>query len=204
MVQNFDCIIIGAGAAGLMGANEIAKLGKTTALIEARERIGGRIHTLEDKGFDLPIELGAEFVLGKLALSLKLLKLAGIDVREVKGDIFKKGKAKLLKQDDFLKGYQYLEPIFKKLKSDTNIHEFLIRYLKGKKFEALRSNLRGYIEGYYAADTTKASVYAWIDEMKNGEGIQYRPRGGMGALSKALKKKPGKRVYNSFFKVPSN
>ena len=54
-----DVIIIGAGAAGLAAARELSAAQLNVIILEARDRIGGRIHTYFDKW---PIELGAEFV----------------------------------------------------------------------------------------------------------------------------------------------
>ncbi|WP_423828479.1 NAD(P)-binding protein, partial [Staphylococcus aureus] len=42
----FDVLIVGAGAAGLAAAQRIGAAGRRTCVIEARERIGGRIYTV--------------------------------------------------------------------------------------------------------------------------------------------------------------
>src|SRR5687767_1388296 len=61
--SRMDVVIIGAGAAGIAAANKLRACGYGTLILEARERIGGRIWTLEsDSG---PVELGAEFVHGR-------------------------------------------------------------------------------------------------------------------------------------------
>ncbi len=54
-------LIIGAGAAGLMAAKELSANKQNVIILEANNRIGGRIHTLHDKAFIKPIEAGAEF-----------------------------------------------------------------------------------------------------------------------------------------------
>ena len=64
MKRKFDISIIGAGAAGLMAARELAKAGKKILIIEAGNCAGGRIHTIRDKGFSQPVEEGAEFMHG--------------------------------------------------------------------------------------------------------------------------------------------
>ena len=58
-------LIIGAGAAGLAAAQRLARAGVRVTILEARERLGGRIHTLRDPRLPIPVELGAEFVHGK-------------------------------------------------------------------------------------------------------------------------------------------
>lgn len=52
-----DIIVIGAGAAGLAAARELARQGARFAVLEARPRLGGRAFTLEADG--CPVDLGA-------------------------------------------------------------------------------------------------------------------------------------------------
>ncbi|HZG01862.1 MAG TPA: FAD-dependent oxidoreductase, partial [Chitinophagales bacterium] len=73
----YDVIVIGAGASGLVAARELTKHGKKVCILEARDRVGGRIHTARINGFTKPIELGAEFIHGELPLTMSLLKEAG-------------------------------------------------------------------------------------------------------------------------------
>src|SRR4051812_48094237 len=84
----FDVIIVGAGAAGLIAAWELVQVGKKVAIIEARDRVGGRAHTIIDADFDLPVELGAEFVHGKLELTQMLLKRSGTSQYDVSGEVW--------------------------------------------------------------------------------------------------------------------
>ena len=55
MTENPDYIIVGAGYAGLTTARELLKAGKTVKVLEARERVGGRVHTQQFEGFYLEI-----------------------------------------------------------------------------------------------------------------------------------------------------
>src|SRR5688500_18267104 len=89
-------IIIGAGAAGLMAANELAKRKVEVLLLEAMDRIGGRIHTYVPPGFTSSLESGAEFIHGNLPLTSQLLRKAGIPLVPVGGEMlsFANGRIK--------------------------------------------------------------------------------------------------------------
>ena len=71
---HYDVIIIGAGAAGLMGAWELALTGKSVCILETKENTGGRMRTIEDESFESVVELGAEFVHGDLELTEMIFK----------------------------------------------------------------------------------------------------------------------------------
>ncbi len=55
-------LVIGAGMAGLTAARALAEVGVTVTVIEARDRIGGRLHTTELAG--APVDLGGAWVHG--------------------------------------------------------------------------------------------------------------------------------------------
>src|ERR1041384_7339407 len=56
------CIVIGAGFAGLAAAYKLKNAGWHVTVIEARDRIGGRVYSHKLAGTDLVCELGAEGV----------------------------------------------------------------------------------------------------------------------------------------------
>ncbi|MBM7831873.1 monoamine oxidase [Agromyces cerinus] len=53
--------VIGAGLAGLTAARELVDAGFEVVVLEARDRLGGRIHSTDAPGFDTPVELGGVF-----------------------------------------------------------------------------------------------------------------------------------------------
>lgn len=72
-----DVIILGAGVAGLAAARHLGAAGVDALILEARDRIGGRVWT--DYSFaEGPIELGAELIHGEGAVTNALARAAGI------------------------------------------------------------------------------------------------------------------------------
>src|SRR5437868_1815949 len=117
----FDILIIGAGAAGLTAARELTRAGKSVCILEARNRPGGRIHTLHDPSFSLPIELGAEFVHGKLPFTFRLLEEGGIAAHPVEGNIYMSKNGTLDSESDFIRHSGTLEKKLKEVKKDMSI-----------------------------------------------------------------------------------
>jgi monoamine oxidase len=61
-------VVVGGGLAGLAAARDLIARGADVHLLEARERLGGRVWTVHDKEFsDVPLELGGEFIDGEHA-----------------------------------------------------------------------------------------------------------------------------------------
>lgn len=56
-----DVAVVGAGLSGLVTARDLTRQGLRVKVLEARNRIGGRIHTITDDDGH-PVELGAAFV----------------------------------------------------------------------------------------------------------------------------------------------
>src|SRR5919198_3918635 len=86
MQENLDVLIVGAGIAGLVAAAELAGHGKSVLIVEARERIGGRIWTIQNQASGPAIELGAEFVHGLSPEIWETLQASHIEVMEIEGD----------------------------------------------------------------------------------------------------------------------
>ncbi len=55
-------IVIGAGVAGLAAARDLSRSGHEVIVLEARDRLGGRVWT--DRSFGIPIEMGANWIEG--------------------------------------------------------------------------------------------------------------------------------------------
>src|SRR5688572_12495518 len=75
--SSYDVVIIGAGAAGLAAAGELARARRSALVLEARDRTGGRIWPVVESGLPVPIELGAEFIHGRAKATFDVLQRAG-------------------------------------------------------------------------------------------------------------------------------
>lgn len=196
-------IIIGAGAAGLMAAWELVQVNKRVVLVEARDRIGGRVHTLEDPHFSMPIELGAEFIHGNLTQTRRILEKAGARSYEVKGDIWRKEDGGLEKESDFIEDYSQLRKKLKELKEDMPVADFLHTYLHEPKHEELRTSLLSYVEGYYAADPKRASTFSLREELEKADEEQYRVEGGYKRIVSFLGEEVRKRGGSIILSAPA-
>ncbi len=87
--MNKKVAIIGAGLSGLLSAYRLKNMGYDVQVLEARNRIGGRIHTLQAAS-ETPVEMGATWFGLQHTHLLSLLKELGIGYYEqhTKGDAY--------------------------------------------------------------------------------------------------------------------
>jgi hypothetical protein len=68
--------VIGAGIAGATAARALADRGFDVVVVEARDRIGGRIHTVADGSWPFPVELGVSTLFGEASPALVAAQVA--------------------------------------------------------------------------------------------------------------------------------
>ncbi|HUB06375.1 MAG TPA: NAD(P)/FAD-dependent oxidoreductase [Myxococcales bacterium] len=81
-------LVLGGGVAGLAAAVELRRRGLSVTLVEASERLGGRVQTELDPDGAWPLELGAEFVHGRPPVLLAALKRARVGLYQGRGDFW--------------------------------------------------------------------------------------------------------------------
>lgn len=176
-------IVVGAGAAGLIAARELARAGRTVTILEARERCGGRIHPLPASEFGYPADGGAEFVHGEAKVTRALLREAGLSLQEIQGTQWSFDGTALSREDRHDPHEAELQVVLSALKDDFTVADFLRRHFAGGEYARLRHSIERMVEGYDAADPERASTLALREEgMDGGHRVQARINGGYGAL----------------------
>lgn len=194
MTQQKPVVIIGAGVAGLAAATKLGQSSISVIVLEARDRIGGRVFTQRDARGNTAVELGAEFIHGLAPEILELLPASGIE--EVDGEswcvtgeglspcnFFSQVDAILDAMDDPLPDESFLSFLERRF---PNPHHD--RGLAEAKQEAIR-----YVSGFNAADPSLVGVHWLVAEMRAEEKIQghrsFRSRNGYADLLDAFRKK---------------
>lgn len=176
-------LIVGAGAAGLMTARELARSGKRVTIVEARDRCGGRIYPLPIEEFGYPAEGGAEFVHGAAPITRALMREARLSLSPRGGTRWSTRTGALLPDNDSLPHADRFYQALSTVTDDLPIAEFLETHFADRQYDRLRRAITRTVEGYDAADPCRASTLALRDEwMARDEGQHGRIAGGYGAL----------------------
>lgn len=173
-------VILGGGIAGLSAANLLAQNDLAVTILEAKNRLGGRIHTVHQGG--LPVELGAEFLHGKNAAVSAAIQAAGLTTHPAANDhlLLENGKLKRVKfWDKMTNIINHIDP----RQPDCSFQEFLAtRKLKERE----RALAIGFVQGFHAAHIDRIGVHSlrrgeYAAEQMQGDS-QGRINEGYGAL----------------------
>jgi monoamine oxidase len=181
-----DVVVIGAGMAGLTAARTLAEAGLKVLVVEAQDRIGGRIWTRHIG--DEAIELGAEFIHGRPPELWALIDEAGLETYQRDG-------AQVCFDDGVLSSCSgQMDAVFgplEKLKKNVGPDMSFAEYLDREKTPAEeRGPIIGYVEGFNAANHREVSA-ASLGAQQNAEDAtgsdhNYRLRGGYDQLPRYL------------------
>lgn len=180
-----DVVIIGAGASGLMAARELSNAGLRVLIVEARDRIGGRILTHHTGRY--PVELGAEFIHGQPRETFDVIKKAGVRVAQMKWKMARRKGNQWIDNDSMLED---VDELFSKMSMDgpdLSFQEFLAHTDASE--EVKQQGLK-FVEGFHAADPARISVHALVinneEEKRVDSDRQFRFVDGYDSLVKAI------------------
>jgi monoamine oxidase len=156
-----DVLIVGGGVAGLTVARALRAAGRSVCILEARERLGGRILTLRDARVPLPLELGAEFVHGKAPHTMRIVEEANLLLHTVEGEHWRAQGGRLFELND---AWQRIGRVLARLDAartpDRSFDAFLATKPGGRRWADARPMARALIQGFHAADPARISERA--------------------------------------------
>jgi protoporphyrinogen oxidase len=196
----YDVIIIGAGVAGLHAGRLLAEAGRRVAIVEARNRIGGRIWTepisLHNSPLPIPIELGAEFVHGLPPETWSLIRQAGLSTFELVGASFRFDGSRLTPANEQQGPAEHaLEEMTRWMQQQPSGGDLSFAgYLKARAVDPLAARAASnYVEGFNAADQNRISVASLAKQQAAedaiGAGRLFRLEAGYAAIPNFLAEK---------------
>jgi monoamine oxidase len=169
---SYDILVLGAGIAGLAAARALADAGQRVALIEARERIGGRIFTdqiARNSGEPVSIELGAEFIHGLPPVSWDLIKEAKLNTYELDGASlsFVRGGFQASAEDYGDAGSVIDEMMAWLARQPRGTDMTFAQYLDRAGIDEARGRrATAYVEGFNAADSRIIGIAALVQQQR--------------------------------------
>lgn len=175
-----DVIVVGAGAAGLTAARSLAGRSVPTIVLEARDRVGGRVWSRPVGGTPTPVELGAEFIHGRGELTIQVLREAGTAAVDTSGEGWTCSEDGELRREESLPwSVAGIVEAARALAHDESVNQFLRRFERDEATRKSATAARAFVEGFDAADPAIASARAIAEEW--GSGVDFaiaRPLGG--------------------------
>jgi monoamine oxidase len=188
---SWDVVIIGAGVSGLAAASELRKSGLSVLILEARDRVGGRTWTRHEPDLSAPIELGAEFIHGRVPETFELLREVGQTAVDTAGTHWTLLDGQLVQrtEDVFSQIREALERSKALQQPDIPFEKWLQDSGRHGLQPQAAAMARAFVEGFDAADPKRVSTHFVAREWGSGgmlDSPQFRPTGGYGSVLTAL------------------
>jgi monoamine oxidase len=188
---SWDVVIIGAGVSGLSAASELRKSGLSILILEARDYIGGRAYTRHEPDLSAPIELGAEFIHGRVPETFELLHEVGKAALDTSGAHWTLRDGKLAQNTEDLFGdiQNALERSKILQQPDISFQSWLNGSGQYGLSAEAATMAKAFVEGFDAADPALVSAHFVAKEWGAGgmlDSPQFRPLGGYSSVLSAL------------------
>jgi monoamine oxidase len=158
--------------AGLAAARDLSRAGLAVRLLEARDRVGGRVWTVRDSASPVPIELGAEFIHGRPPETWQIVRAANLMTYEAAGEFWRSQGGALEPGDE---PWDESDTIFERMERwdgpDLSFQAFLEAQCQEISPQA-RQRATSYVEGFNAAVAERVSIHALVSEQRAAELIQ--------------------------------
>ena len=174
MAATFDTVIIGAGIAGLAAGRRLASAGRRVAIVEARDRVGGRICT-HRVAPGIPIELGAEFVHGRPPALWGLIREANLPTYELEGSELRyEGGRRSARNDLPSHAHHVLEGMMQWLEhrpdgTDMTFEQYLESTPQPPEAAERAAN---YVEAFNAADRRRIGIASLAEQQRAEDAIE--------------------------------
>jgi monoamine oxidase len=158
-----DAIVIGGGVAGLAAAAELGRRGRRVILLEARDRLGGRVFTARPKGWRRPVELGAEFIHAGNDELWRVIRRHRLKTVRVPGGHWRFADGALQRVDDLA---ERLERVTGRIAKKKMAGWSFARFLRTQRElpASDRELAAGFVEGFEAAPMDEMSASAMAGE----------------------------------------
>jgi monoamine oxidase len=169
-----DVLVLGAGVSGLAAAARLAQAGCTVRVLEARDRVGGRVFTRRGDGWPVPVDLGAEFVQGRIPALFALAQQAALPLVELDGSRWQSRAGRLVRSEDRV---PRIDEILSRMpdldqEADQSFGQFLnSRHMDESLVEA-GILARSRVESYDAADPDRVSLHSLVREREAEQQVQ--------------------------------
>jgi monoamine oxidase len=189
-----DVIVIGAGVAGLAAAGELARAGRQVLLLEARDRVGGRIFSESPPAWPGPVELGAEFVHGSNPAFQSVLRYLGKKPRPLESSLWSYEHGRLAPVTDFWGQIEALMAKIPRRDLGWSFDTFLRRC--GADLSAAdQRRARRYVASFNAGPTSRIGAHALRADRGGADNVDRKLPGRYDAVPAALRRRwPPHRV----------